>query len=211
MSDEIIWERALQLIRERDEIYLQMARPGTAQDPQRMKELSIKLHELNPLCLLIEELKSQFKNYLLVQELLTLGDSPGEEELQWQEEYQSRCQQLALQVYRALLDKGCLEEEVENPLDLEILKFIEYAGPEYAWRLSINVNITVEKARECLEKLLWKGLLERVPGNMLGNYHRQKDWTKHMNHTYYRITREGRLYLRQLRREQEEQMGWEEG
>ncbi len=46
-----------------------------------------------------------------------------------------------------------------------------------------------------------KGFLERVEGNMLDKYHRAKSWTKHMNHTYYRITREGRHYLRLLRSE----------
>jgi len=49
--------------------------------------------------------------------------------------------------------------------------------------------------------LLAKGFLERVEGNMPDKYHRAKSWTKHMNHTYYRIAREGRHYLRLLRSE----------
>lgn len=93
------------------------------------------------------------------------------------------------------------EGEFEDETDLKILKFIDYAGPEYAWRLSINIGISWEESRRRLAILLEKGLLERVAGNMLGNYHREKNWTKHMNHTYYRISREGRLYLRRLRRE----------
>ncbi|AQS60565.1 hypothetical protein B0537_09095 [Desulforamulus ferrireducens] len=92
-----------------------------------------------------------------------------------------------------------MDIEIEDDKDIEILQFIDYAGPEYAWRLGINVGLDVEESRKRLEKLLAKGLLERVPGNMLEGYHRQKDWVKHMNHTYYRITREGRHYLRKLR------------
>ncbi|HBX24416.1 MAG TPA: DUF2250 domain-containing protein [Desulfotomaculum sp.] len=100
---------------------------------------------------------------------------------------------------KLLLERGCLEKEVEDQTDLEILKFIDYAGPEYAWRLGINVGLDVAEARRRLDVLLAKGFLERVEGNMLDKYHRAKSWTKHMNHTYYRVTREGRHYLRSLR------------
>jgi predicted transcriptional regulator len=120
-------------------------------------------------------------------------------------EYLELCGDLADQVYRWLLDKGHLKEEFEDETDLEILRFIEYAGPEYAWRLSINVNISWEEARERLDNLLNKGLLEKVQGTMLENYHRARDWTKHMNHTYYRLSREGKHYLRRLRNEQLDQ------
>lgn len=57
------------------------------------------------------------------------------------------------------------------------------------------------EARKRLEALLEKELLEKVQGTMLEGYHREKDWIKHMNHTYYRLSRKGKLFLRQLRRE----------
>nr|WP_274380927.1 DUF2250 domain-containing protein [Desulforadius tongensis] len=101
------------------------------------------------------------------------------------------------------MENGYLDEEFEDETDLEILKFIDYAGPEYAWRLGINIGIDVEESRQRLEKLLQKGLLEKVQGTMLEGYHREKDWVKHMNHTYYRISRQGRHYLRKLRRQAE--------
>ncbi|WP_031513822.1 DUF2250 domain-containing protein [Desulfofalx alkaliphila] len=93
-----------------------------------------------------------------------------------------------------------MDEEYEDETDIEILKFLDYAGAEYAWRLGINVNISRCESRERLEKLFKKGLIEKVQGIMLENYHWERDWMKHMNHTYYRISREGRLYLRKMRR-----------
>lgn len=176
-------------------------------DPSKMKELAIQLHDLNQTCSMIEELQNELKNLEDVKEICNLQNfEPEDNEFEkLQAEYNDRCNRKADQLYRVLMEKGYLVEEVEDDIDLNILKFIEYAGPEYAWRLSINIGISMEEAREHLENLLWKGLVERVPGNMLDNYHREKDWTKHMNHTYYRITREGRLYLRKLRRELEDQ------
>ncbi len=106
-------------------------------------------------------------------------------------EYSSSSGNLAGEVYRLLLENGRIDREKEDEKDLRILRFIEYAGPEYAWRLGINTGLDVGEARERLERLLEKGLLEKVQGTMLEGYHREKDWVKHMNHTYYRLSREG--------------------
>lgn len=57
-----------------------------------------------------------------------------------------------------LIDNGYIDGEFEDETDLKILKFIDYAGPEYAWRLSINIGISWEETRWRLAELLKKDL-----------------------------------------------------
>ncbi|MEW6698165.1 MAG: DUF2250 domain-containing protein [Bacillota bacterium] len=201
LSDEEIWSKIEKIVQERDEVQRLLAEPEISTDPQRMPELARKLYDLNHKCLLFEELKSLVKDVDELNEL-TGGEEPDEEHelAPLHREYHDLCRDKARQVYQTLMEMGLLSEEIEDETDLAILKFIDYAGPEYAWRLGINIGLDVDESRRRLEALLEKGLLERVPGNMLEGYHRQKDWVKHMNHTYYRMTREGRHYLRKLRR-----------
>lgn len=200
LSDEEIWSRIASFYQERDEIIELLGKPEISTDPSRMPELAKKLYELNLKCGLFDELKSIAKDLQDLEELIQRDELEEDDEMVLlYSEYQEMCSDKASQVYNLLLELGMLDEEIEDAKDLEILKFIDYAGPEYAWRLGINVGLDVEESRRRLENLLGKGLLEKVPGNMLDGYHRQKDWTKHMNHTYYRMTREGRLYLRKLR------------
>ncbi|SHF25570.1 DUF2250 domain-containing protein [Desulforamulus putei] len=201
LSDEEIWSRIDKIVQERDEVHRLLAKPEVSTDPCRMPELAKKLNDLNPKCLLFHELRSLVKDLRELEEMIGEKEPDEEHELvSLHREYLDLCRDKALQVYQTLMEMGLLPEEVEDETDLAILKFIEYAGPEYAWRLGINIGLDVAESRRRLEALLEKGLLERVPGNMLEGYHRQKDWIKHMNHTYYRITREGRHYLRKLRR-----------
>ncbi len=201
-TDSEIWDQVECLEKERERIQVDLARPDISTDPELMPELARKLHELEQFCLVAEDLRG------LLKEIRTLEAMMGEEEHNSDDlaelerlhgEYTLKCSEKAARVMQMLVDRGYLDKEIEDEMDLKILRFIDYAGPEYAWRLGINVGLDVVEARRRLEVLLEKGLLERVEGNMLENYHREKGWTKHMNHTYYRITREGRHYLRRLR------------
>lgn len=217
LSDAEIWSRIDRIVAERDEVQELLAQADIATDPEKMPELARQLYELNKTCLPVEELQSCLIDMKELEELLgenllivdddvdTSAEGESREFRLLYKEYTALCNDKAEQVYRLLLENGHLPEEIEDDTDLEILKFLDYAGAEYAWRLGINIGLNVEESRQRLEMLLWKGLLERVEGNMLENYHRAKDWTKHMNHTYYRISRVGRLYLRQLRREAEQE------
>ena len=204
LTDQEIWFKIQEIIDERDKTELLLAEPQIHSDQVKMPELARRLQELNEFahdvavlreCLVdLEELEQ-----ILVGEVHT--DSEQDEMRAFYEEYGVLCAEKAGIIYSWLLDRGYLNEEIEDETDLGILRFIDYAGPEYAWRLGINLGMDVEESRSRLDNLLEKGLLERVEGKMLGNYHREKGWTKHMNHTYYKITREGRLYLRSLRRD----------
>lgn len=205
LSDREVWARAGQIMEERNKIIEELADPGTLGEPARLAGLGRRLQELDGFCLLAGELKSTLADRKELEDMI--GGRPPEEV---EEEVQllygeclKDCDLKAGLLYQWLADRGYLEGEFEDVIDLKILDFIDYAGPEYAWRLSLNVGISYEESRRRLAGLLEKGLLERVEGNMLENYHREKSWTKHMNHTYYRISREGRLCLRRLRREDE--------
>ena len=201
LSDEEIWLKLYAIVDERDSIHSLMSQYEISTDPSRTKELAKKLHELEPVCQIIDGLKSHVRDLTELNEILGVDDFAADADFQALfEETAVRCNEIAGKLYNWLMEKGLIDEEIEDENDMKILKFLEYAGAEYAWRLGINIGIDVVEARERLEKLLNKGLLEKVQGTMLENYHRAKDWTKHMNHTYYRISREGKLYLRQLRK-----------
>ena len=201
-TDEEIWDQVRLLEKERDRVQADLARPDISINPEVMPELARQLHELNQLSLAAEALRYCLKELRVLEEMLE-EEEHGEDDFveleRLHEEYLERSADKADRVVKMLLEWGCLEKEMEDETDLEILKFIDYSGPEYAWRLGINVGLDVAESRRRLELLLEKGFLERVEGNMLENYHRAKSWTKHMNHTYYRITRQGRHYLRRLR------------
>ena len=204
LSDDEIWLRIKAIIEERDDIERLLAKPEISTDPEKMPGLARRLYELNELCHPAERLQDYWGDLQQLEEMLAgpEDEHAGDGLQDLHGEYLELCSDLSRQIYQWLQEKGHLEEEFEDDTDLEILRFIEYVGPEYAWRLSINVNISWEEARERLDNLLGKGLLEKVQGTMLDNYHRAKDWSKHMNHTYYRLSREGKHYLRRLRNEQ---------
>lgn len=200
-SDQDIFKIIDKIINERNEIQKHLSLEHIINDYEKLSILSKKLNELNGICLLSERLKEILCSLKELETILKEDISENEikEYTELYQEYLSSAKEIAKEIYEKLLINEYLENEAEDEIDIEILKFIDYAGPEYAWRLSININVSWEEVRERLKNLMDKEFLERVSGNMLENYHRAKSWTKHMNHTYYRITRKGRLYLRELR------------
>lgn len=201
-SDAEVWLFINGIIDKYHELQKHMAQPEISTDPNIMPELAKQLNELGIFLTWVNELKDILQDVDELKELLAEEEQSDLEQLYTISLNQQH--ERARQIYLWLLDNGYLGDEIEDKLDLKILQFIDYAGPEYAWRLGINIGIDVQEARNRLQKLLEKGLLERVEGNMLGNYHREKSWTKHMNHTYYRISRQGKLYVRKLRREDDD-------
>lgn len=201
-SDDEIWSIIEGIIARRDEVQNLLAKPEISTDPHRMPELAKELFALNEFCLIVQQLKECIKELreleaILIEEVGEENEDEDEFKL-LQEEYLDLRKEISQQIYEWLIKNGYINKEKEDYMDLKILNFLDYAGAEYPWRLGVNVGIDVEEARERLEILLTKGLIERVEGTMLAGYHRQKSWVKHMNHTYYRISREGRLYLRKV-------------
>lgn len=86
-----------------------------------------------------------------------------------------------------------------DAVDHVILKYIKQMGPEYPWLLSLRVNIPYEEARQRLENLRAAGHLERVQGRIVTyRQERRLKSTKHRNHTYYGLTRQGKATLKEL-------------
>jgi len=85
--------------------------------------------------------------------------------------------------------------------DKKILKYLKEMGPEYPWLLSVRINTPYKEAKQGLENLNRKGLIQRVEGRIVEYRHnRRLKNTKHRNHTYYDLTRLGKLILRDIER-----------
>lgn len=201
-SDDEIWSIIDDITKEQEKIVKLLAKPEISTDPEKMPPLAKKLSELELLLTPVNELVDILNDIKELEEIIAAEDDEVEiiQLNILHQEYWEKATQKAHHVYHYLLKDGYLVGEKEDNTDLKILDFLDYAGAEYAWRLSINIGIDVVEARERLDRLWDKGLIERVQGTILAGYHRERDWVKHMNHTYYRISREGRLYLRELRR-----------
>jgi len=166
-------------------------------DPDKVAKLSRKLGDLKEISKLAEKLRSYQEDLSAAEAILS--EEKDEEAQDLVQEYRDKCDKLSDELFERLMDNGHLEEETEDEIDVRILKYIQSMGPEYAIQLAKNLNLEVKQARDRLETLNEKDLLTRVQGTMLESYHRQEGWDKHMNHTYYRLSRQGELYLRDLR------------
>jgi len=86
-----------------------------------------------------------------------------------------------------------------DEVDQRILKYFKEMGPDYAWLVSLRVELPYAQARDRLEALRLQGLIERVPGRIVEYRHRRRlKSTKHRNHTYYDLTRAGKALLREM-------------
>ncbi|MGM0471633.1 MAG: DUF2250 domain-containing protein [Bacillota bacterium] len=202
LSDKEILDRANQLLNQRNQIQAKLSQPNISTDPEQMPQLAQELNYLNQICPAITELQEYLAD---LEEIKKLKQDQTDNEVEaLYNEYQTLVQESAQHLYQLLIEEGYLEEEVEDKIDLEILEYIERMGAEYAAMLSSKIQLELEETRRRLELLTAKDFLEKVEGTMLDNYHRQKDWTKHMNHTYYQLARKGELYLRSLRSDSQE-------
>ncbi|MGH2331489.1 DUF2250 domain-containing protein [Thermoanaerobacter mathranii] len=93
-----------------------------------------------------------------------------------------------------------VNNDQEEFLDLTILAYLKKLGPEYAKFLARHLGLSLEESRKRLQSLEKRGLIKRVERRIVKYYHRQRKSVKHRNHTYYELTREGELFLRQARK-----------
>ena len=84
-----------------------------------------------------------------------------------------------------------LEEE-----DWRILKDLYALAPDCAKFLSRRLRMDLGETMKRLRRLESLGFLERVKGRFLKKKGLRRP--KHMNHTYYELSREARLHLRAL-------------
>lgn len=197
LDDEQIWSRIEKLEKEEDELKQRLARQEISGNPKKIAKLSKKLNEVKRISSLATKLRSAITDLQAAEELRSKEENSEAKALV--DDYRKQRDRLSSQLFQLLINKGCLSEENEDELDVEILKYIHAWGPEYILMLSQKLQTEVPEVRDRVEILLEKGLLERVQGTILESYHRQEGWDKHMNHTYYNLSRKGALYLRELR------------
>ena len=78
----------------------------------------------------------------------------------------------------------------------KIIEDLYRNGPDCAKFLSRRHGCELRAVMDLLAELKAKGWLERVKGTFL--YKRGLKKPKHMNHTYYKVTRDGARTLREL-------------
>lgn len=201
MNDEQIWVRVEELETKQKTVKQELTRSERKGDLDKTAELSKRFSDLKEILELANELRSILEDLKTANELSEGEESNEADEMV--EKYRERRNEIAEKLFQSLLNAGIIDEEKEDERDIEILEYIHSLGPEYTLNLARNLNADIPEIRKRVEILLGKGLLTRVEGTMLENYHRQEGWDKHMNHTYYDLSREGKLYLRDLHRSEE--------
>jgi predicted transcriptional regulator len=80
---------------------------------------------------------------------------------------------------------------------LKVLYYIHHSGPAFTKKLTARLNENLQTIRSSVEHLQNTGYLERV-SNKLVEYriNKRNKVTKHRNHTYYDLSRKGRLFMR---------------
>ncbi|MBS3812634.1 DUF2250 domain-containing protein [Candidatus Bipolaricaulota bacterium] len=198
LDDEEIWSRVNELCDKKEKVELQLVRAETRGETNQITRLSKRLDELKKISALKGGLATAERDLKAAKELREEENDPDVEQLL--REIRGRRDGLSEKLLSLLLDGGYVDEEKDDPLEAKILKYIDSLGPEYALKLGESLHVDVSEVRELIDSLMKKGLLKRVEGTTLESYHRQEGWDKHMNHTYYELTREGDHFLRESRR-----------
>lgn len=84
-----------------------------------------------------------------------------------------------------------------SPTDFAVLRHHRDYDIDYSLKVARMLGIEKQAAFDSHQKLRGMGLLERVDATMV-QYRKgvvENKWIKHRNHTYYRLTNRGRMYL----------------
>ncbi len=88
-------------------------------------------------------------------------------------------------------------------IELKILKYHKVMGADYSKLVSHRFGLKLCEAMKIHKNLLEIGLLEKVNGRIV-DYHtnvKRTKTVKHRNHTYYVLSRKGKLFLREYERD----------
>jgi len=84
-------------------------------------------------------------------------------------------------------------------VELKIIYYIFHSGPTFNKKLTIRLNKDMQIVRNSIKKLQRLGYLKRVTKTLVDyRLDKRNKVTKHRNHTYYDLTRKGRLFMRQF-------------
>ncbi len=84
-----------------------------------------------------------------------------------------------------------------SSVEKEVLFHVLHVGADCAKFIARELHLELDDIMKLLQELRQKGFLKRVEGRFL----KPKGWrkVKHMNHTYYTLTRKAKLMLRDKR------------
>jgi predicted ArsR family transcriptional regulator len=84
-------------------------------------------------------------------------------------------------------------------VEQEIVYYIHHCGPVFEAKLAKRLNRDREEVRGSIGRLQERGLLQRVTGRLVGYKPGGRGKVvKSRNHTYFELTRPGRLMMRGL-------------
>ena len=88
------------------------------------------------------------------------------------------------------------------PVHLYVLAHLKRAGVDYAKMMGKMSGLPLELITDAIEDLLEIGLIERDPGSAVkrSKARFKKAFEVHKHHTYYRLSREGELFVRSIDR-----------
>src|SRR4030043_1539394 len=93
------------------------------------------------------------------------------------------------------MDKGEISD-----IELKVLYYLYHSGPTFLKKLSARLSEDIQAVRKSIEYLQNMGYLERVSGTLVEyRINKRNKVTKHRDHTYYDLTRKGRLFIRHFR------------
>jgi predicted transcriptional regulator len=82
-------------------------------------------------------------------------------------------------------------------LELKIIYYIYYSGPSFIKKLAARLNEDIHTMRKSVMNLQRNEYLERVTSTLVEyRIDRKNKVTKHRNHTYYDLSRKGKLFIR---------------
>ena len=86
--------------------------------------------------------------------------------------------------------------ELTEP-ELKVMYYIFNSGPVFIKKLVARLNEDNQILRDSINNLQRLGYLERVTKTLVDyRLDKRNKVTKHRNHTYYDLTRKGRLFMR---------------
>lgn len=87
-----------------------------------------------------------------------------------------------------------------SDIELKIIYYIYHSGPVFSKKLASRLSVDIQTVNDSIKNLQNLGYIERVTGTLVDyRIDKRNKVTKHRNHTYYDLTRKGRLFMRQFK------------
>lgn len=92
-----------------------------------------------------------------------------------------------------------MKDKKLTQVELQIIYYVFRSGPAFIKKLAARLNEDNQILRNSVKNLQRLGYLERITKTLVDyRLDKRNKVTKHRNHTYYDITRKGRLFMRRF-------------